>query len=135
MNIKSLGFTSLVFLTNAFATELNPKFIKAIHQVESSGKLGNVIGDNGKALGPLQIHRSYFQDAVNFDPSIKTGYNSVTNLSIATRVVSAYLKRYAPIAVKQNDYKTLARIHNGGPNGNNNPNTNKYWTKVSNHIK
>ncbi len=110
------------------------RFFKALHQVESSGRTGRVIGDNGKALGPLQIHREYFQDAAESDPSLGNNYNQVTDLNFAKRVVTAYLKRYAPKAVATNDFQTLARIHNGGPRGHKNPATLGYWTKVRKNL-
>ncbi len=135
MNLKSLLLTVGVLVINsANAAELNPRFVKAIHQVESSGRVGKIVGDNGKALGPLQIHREYFQDAVEYDPSLGRNYNQVTNLAFAKRVVSAYLNRYVPKAVSSNNFQVLARVHNGGPAGHKNPKTIKYWAKVEKNL-
>lgn len=110
------------------------RFFRALHQVESSGRTGRIIGDNGKALGPLQIHREYFQDAAEADPSLGKNYNQVTDLEFSKRVVKAYLKRYVPKAVATNDFQTLARVHNGGPRGHKNPETVGYWNKIQKNL-
>ena len=36
---------------------------------ESSGDI-NAVGDGGLAIGPFQIHRVYWEDAVAYDPSL-----------------------------------------------------------------
>ena len=87
-------------------------FARAVHQVESGGRVGLIIGDQGRALGPLQIHRGYWQDARQ-----PGSYESVTNLAAATATMHAYLQRYAPAALAREDWQTCARIHNGGPRG------------------
>jgi hypothetical protein len=87
-------------------------FARAVHQVESGGRVGLIIGDQGRALGPLQIHRGYWQDARQ-----PGEYQSVTNLAVATATMHAYLQRYAPAALAREDWQTCARIHNGGPRG------------------
>ena len=33
----------------------------------------NATGDNGKAIGPYQIWKSYYDDAVKYDNSLKSG--------------------------------------------------------------
>lgn len=133
MNTKAiLTAVSLLLATSAYG--IDEKFFKAIHQVESSGRTGKVIGDGGKALGPLQIHKAYFLDAAAYDKSLGKDYSKVEDLGFAKKVVKAYLKRYAPEAVKKNDYQTLARIHNGGPQGHKNAATVKYWQKVRERI-
>ena len=40
--------------------------------VETGGQTNpeNVVGDGGKAIGPYQIHESYWQDAKKCDPSL-----------------------------------------------------------------
>jgi hypothetical protein len=133
MNVKLL-LVSIGIGISLHANATDNRFFKALHQVESSGRVGRVIGDNGKALGPLQIHREYFQDAAEVDRSLGKNYNQVTDLGFAKRVVLAYLKRYAPKAVATNDFETLARIHNGGPRGHKNPATIAYWNKVRKNL-
>ncbi len=105
-------------------------FWKALHHVETSGRLGPIKGDNGAALGPLQIHRVYFQDS-----GVKGSYSQVADLAFARRVATAYLKRYAPKAWERGDVVTLARIHNGGPQGHRKQATLAYARKVVNAMK
>lgn len=136
MNITSyITAVGLFVSSSLYGSSLDEKFVKAIHQVESSGRTGKVIGDGGKALGPLQIHKAYFKDAVSYDKSLKNDYSKVTDLGFAKKVMSAYLNKYAPDAVRNDDYETLARIHNGGPMGHRNPDTVDYWKKVKKNLK
>ena len=105
--------------------------LDAIERVETGGHRdpANAVGDGGKALGPMQIHRVYWQDAVQFDPSLVANgetYQSVRDRTYARRVVMAYWSRYA----KSWDSETLARIHNGGPKGHVKRATLGYWAKV-----
>jgi hypothetical protein len=106
------------------------RFWTALHYVETSGRLGPIRGDNGAALGPLQIHRVYFQDS-----GVKGSYSQVADLAFARRVATAYFKRYAPKAWERGDVLTLARVHNGGPSGHRKAATLAYARKVVNAMK
>ncbi len=97
------------------ATDLDwDRIINALHQIETSGRLGPIVGDGGAALGPLQIHRGYHADS-----RVKGPYSNCSSLAYSRTVVRAYMDRYAtkrrlghaPTPVD------IARIHNGGPNG------------------
>ena len=101
-------------------------FFRALHIVETSGRTGAIIGDNGRALGPLQIHRAYHADA-----RIGGDYARCADLDYSRRVVTAYLQRYAPQAWAAGDVVTLARIHNGGPRGDKKTATLGYAAKVA----
>ena len=101
-------------------------FFRALHVVETSGRTGAILGDNGRALGPLQIHRAYHADA-----RIGGDYSRCADLDYSRRVVTAYLQRYAPAAWAAGDVTTLARIHNGGPRGASKPATVAYAAKVA----
>lgn len=100
-------------------------FWRALHLVETSGRQGPILGDNGRSLGPLQISRAYFTDS-----RVAGTYEQVVDLPFARRVVSAYLQRYAPKAWASGDVETLARIHNGGPRGDRKQATVNYGKKV-----
>jgi len=100
-------------------------FFRALHIVETSGKLGPTIGDNGKALGPLQIHRAYHADS-----RVAGDYSWCADLDYSKRVVTAYLKRYAPQAWAAGDVEVLARTHNGGVRGATKPATKGYGVRV-----
>ena len=101
-------------------------FFRALHIVETSGRTGAILGDNGKALGPLQIHRAYHADA-----RVGGDYSRCADLDYSKRVVTAYLQRYAPAAWAAGDVTTLARIHNGGPSGATKQATVNYGAKVT----
>ena len=103
--------------------------LDAIRAVETGGETdpANAIGDGGKAIGPYQIHRSYWLDATAAHPDLRAlGYQSVRDQATAERVVLAYWHRYAP----RYDLDTLARIHNGGPKGYRKSATLEYAAKV-----
>ena len=116
-----------LFLALAAAAHAAPpeSFFRALHLVETSGRQGPILGDNGRSLGPLQISRAYFTDS-----RVAGTYEQVADLPFARRVVSAYLQRYAPKAWAAGDVETLARIHNGGPRGDRKQATINYGKKV-----
>ena len=102
-----------------------PGFWRALHIVETSGRTGAIVGDQGRALGPLQIHRGYHQDS-----RVAGDYSRVSDLNYSKRVATAYLKRYAPEAWAAGDVETLARVHNGGPRGHLKTATKSYGARV-----
>ena len=128
----------LTYLTILLSLAVNPPagydpapILDAIEAVETGGHRdpANAVGDAGRALGPMQIHRVYWADAVEHDPSLVANgetYQSVRDRTYARRVVMAYWSRYAPAW----DAQTLARIHNGGPKGHRKRATLGYWGKV-----
>jgi len=100
--------------------------LDAMYTVESNrGRV--LVGDEGKAIGPYQIWRAYWQDAVEFDKTIGGKYEDCMNKAYAEKIVRAYWKRYAP---KGATIEQLARIHNGGPKGHTRSATLKYWKKI-----
>jgi hypothetical protein len=117
----------LALLALASASHAAPpeSFWRALHQVETSGRHGAILGDNGKSLGPLQISRAYHADS-----RVAGSYEQVTDLAYARRVATAYFKRYAPAAWESGDVQTLARIHNGGARGHKKQATLPYADKV-----
>ena len=119
----------------AATVSLDEKFVKALHQVESSGRVGVIIGDGGKALGPFQIHKEYWKDACEYDASIGGSYADCADYQYSLRVVGAYLRRYALQAIKDKNYETLARIHNGGPNGAKRQSTAQYWHRFRRELQ
>lgn len=117
--------------------------LDAIKQVETGGN-PNLVGDNGQAHGPFQIHKPYFLDALPFAQNIvanPTDYPAaVMESHHAREIVKGYWRRYTKDVF--NDVSTgdpihltlglsiLARTHNGGPRGADNPATLPYWNKV-----
>ncbi len=120
--------SALLLLALCATTQAAPpdSFWRALHLVETSGRIGPILGDQGRALGPLQIHRGYHADA-----RIGGDYSRCEDLDYSKRVVTAYLQRFAPAAWAAGDVTTLARIHNGGPRGASKPATVAYGQKVA----
>jgi hypothetical protein len=105
---------------------LTDALLDAIRQVESGGN-DRAVGDSGRAIGPYQIWKSYWIDAVEYDPSLRAGgYESCYDPEYSRRVVIAYMSRYG----QGKTAKDLARIHNGGPRGHKKSATLAYWSKV-----
>jgi hypothetical protein len=103
--------------------------ISALIIVESSGN-DQAIGDNGRALGPLQIHRGVVQD-VNRITGSNYRWESMTNRAQARAVCEAYLQHYG----RGKTTEQQARIWNGGPTGDRKPVTLAYWRRVQKAIK
>ena len=69
-------------------------FLDALAQVESGSK-DDAVGDNGKAIGRMQIWEIYHTDAMAHAPGIAGEYADCKGKVYAERVVMAYLHRYA----------------------------------------
>jgi hypothetical protein len=109
----------------------NLELAKAIHQVESSGRTGNnIIGDNGRAIGPLQIHYSNWKDATDFDKKIGGKYSDCHKLEYSKLIFDAYLRRYG----NGKSAEDRARIWNGGPKGSEKSVTKHYWKEVKKNL-
>jgi hypothetical protein len=126
-----LALLVLISLTiETGASELPRKFINALHQAETGGRLGAIKGDGGSALGPFQIHESYWHDS-----KVTGHYEQVTNYTYSVKVVTAYLNRYGSQHINKRNWFALARIHNGGPDGMKKPATIPYAKKVMDYMK
>lgn len=107
-----------------------PELVRALHLVETGGREGHILGDNGAALGPLQIHRAYWQDS-----RVPGRYEDCARLDYSVRVLNAYMRRYCREALISRDFERIARVHNGGPRGHRKAATLGYWRKVQKHLK
>ena len=103
--------------------------ISALIIVESSGN-DMAIGDQGRAIGCLQIHKAVVLD-VNRITGSHYRHQDMTNRVAARAVCEAYLKHYGRGATTEQ----LARRWNGGPTGDHKPATVAYWAKVKKAIK
>lgn len=108
------------------------RILDAIRVVETGGLIRPTYpdGDGGRSIGPLQIGRSYWEDALAFDPSIGGCYEQCRKRAYAECVVRAYMQRYVPEAWGRADAEIIARTHNGGPRGLAKRSTLGYWEKV-----
>lgn len=123
-NLKPL-ILILAFTASAQAADLD-RLIDAIHQVETGGRHGAILGDGGRALGPLQITRAYWRDS-----RVRGRYQDCARLDYSKQVFRAYMRRFAP----RGDWQAIARIHNGGPRGHRKAATRKYWLRVQKSLK
>ena len=103
--------------------------ITALIAVESSGN-DLAVGDGGKAIGPLQIHKAVILD-VNRITGSHYRHQDMTNRVAARAVCEAYLRHYGKGATTEQ----LARRWNGGPKGDTKSATEAYWAKVKKHLK
>lgn len=106
------------------------QILDAIRFVESSDRDDVPDGDGGRAIGPYQIHRVYWQDAVEFEPELGGTYEDCRRRDYAERVIAAYMRRWAPGAWRAGDAEVIARLHNGGPRGDVEAATERYWQRV-----
>lgn len=112
------------------------KLLPALAVVESNNNV-NAIGDNGKAIGVLQIWKVVVNDVntvYNTNYTHKNMYNKEKSYKVASLYLKHYGKQYTKQTKKPADLKTLARIWNGGPQGYKKPATLKYWNKVKKEI-
>jgi len=106
------------------------QILDAIRFVESGDRDDVPDGDGGLAIGPYQIHRAYWQDAIEAEPGLGGDYEDCRARDYAERVIAAYMRRWAPGAWRAGDGEVVARVHNGGPRGDTKPATLGYWQRV-----
>lgn len=103
------------------------RLFHAIRIVETGGEQEpeHAVGDGGRSIGPYQISRAYLKDS-----GISGDWMRCRDERFSERVMLAYWQRHCPQALRKGDYETLARIHNGGPDGYRKTSTVKYWNLV-----
>ena len=119
------------FILNATPSN---KLIYAICKVESNNGM-YVVGDNGKAIGCLQIWKTVVDD-VNKYSKIKYTYADRYDKVKSYEIFKLYIGHYATekrLGRKPTN-EDMARIWNGGPNGYKKTSTIKYWNKVKKYI-
>jgi len=71
--------------------------LDALEQVESGGDIG-AVGDRGRALGPLQLHKSFWLDALQYAGKKNEGewkyIDNVWSRSKSRQIVKWYWKKY-----------------------------------------
>ncbi|MCR9247186.1 MAG: hypothetical protein NXI31_19310 [bacterium] len=114
----------------AAGTWTRDEILAAIRFVESGGREFPPDGDGGRAIGPYQIHRIYWLDAIQTQPQLGGDYQHCRQRDYAERVIAAYMTRWVPKAWAAGDAEVIARTHNGGPTGRNKRATDRYWQRV-----
>lgn len=128
VNINSMRFfTSILISVLSFASAAAPseRLIDALVHVESKGEV-HVIGDDGRAVGCLQIHKGVVDD-VNRAYGLAYTYDDrkcpMKSREICRRYLILHGGRHAT-------NETYARIWNGGPRGHRKASTRGYWRRV-----
>ncbi len=117
-------FISFLFLMLFYgfvtkATEIPEKFFKALGQVESAGNV-KAYNKNENAIGIYQIRKLYFIDAQKFNPELKKyKHKDCFSEQISKQIVLAYFQKYGKNELKNKDWESLAKLHNGGCNWKN----------------
>lgn len=96
----------------------------------------NAIGDGGKALGILQMHKAYVADAAEH-ANVTWSHADALDPSSARKIFLAYMNRYAKMEHKPHHMsyaEYVSRKHNGGPTGHLKDSTISYWQKVKSLI-
>jgi len=103
-----------------------------LSQVESNNN-PDAVGDFGKAIGVLQIHKIVVDDVNRIlgGPTFNyiSRYDASCSRHIATNYLIYYGKAYEVKTGKKVTAEVLARIWNGGPLGWQKKSTLKYWEK------
>jgi soluble lytic murein transglycosylase-like protein len=98
----------------------------AIEQVESGGD-ANAVGDNGLAVGILQIHPTMVEDVNRILGDTVFTLADRLDVERSREMFAVYSNHYTPCG----DAEKVARRWNGGPRGDKKRATVKYWRKVS----
>ena len=107
-------FALLSAVPGATDQDMPGRFLVALAKVEGGPRMG----DHGRAIGPFQIRRGYWHDAIEQRPALAVqGYASCTNWAYASQVVLAYAERHARVAWSTQNYARVAMIHHAGPTG------------------
>ena len=115
-------------------------FLRALRKQETGGvseQSSRKEGDGGKAYGPLQIWRAYWDDS-----HIKHPYESLYKWRISVACLICYMLRHLwyhmmRLEVPLDVCEKIARVHNGGPkaiHANRIGNTDRYWESVKLNI-
>ena len=133
--MKNIIIITLIVICSVVKADTKT-FIKALIMTESSGR-SYVTGDNGKAVGCLQIHPCVVKDVNRI---YKTHYklSDRKNIKKSIEMCIKYLKHYGAHYTKKTGlrptHQVYSRIWNGGVYGWKNKATEKYWDKVKYHI-
>jgi len=104
------------------------KLIKALIQVESGGD-ADAVGDNGKAVGILQIHPIMVKDINRILNEHRYTLTDRYDPEKSIEMCRIYFKHYG------GSTEELARKWNGGPQGHKKKSTETYWKKCKEFFK
>lgn len=141
MKVK-LIFASIALVASTYGADVN-RLIDGLVRVESNGR-ANVVGDQGKAIGILQIHDGMVKEAnrlAHTRYTHKDMFNPTASREVAKIVLNHYAKHIQTVTGREATNQELAFIWNGGAASwkrVSNPmadtkqkNLQNYWNKVS----
>ena len=123
-----------IFISSLSKGQVSERFLNALEQVESRGN-ANAVGDNGRAIGCLQIWQSVVTDA-NRIAGTNYKHADAFDREKARTMARIYLNYYASKRRIGHDpsNQDYARIWNGGPSGHRKIATLGYWSKVKKEL-
>ena len=128
-----IAFLCVLTALSVNAVEVSDKLLHALKMAESGCK-SDAIGDNGKAVGILQLHKVYVDDANRIVGCKKYNYNDRYDVrkseEMTMIVLTHYGKHYKRKTGKRCTDEVLARIHNRGYSQWNDKLGERYWNKV-----
>lgn len=101
------------------------RLLPAVERVESGGD-ASAIGDNGKAVGILQIHTVIVDDANRIAGERRWTYADRLDADKSRAMFRTYSDHYS----RGKTDEVVARRWNGGPRGDRKSATAAYWNKV-----
>ena len=104
--------------------------LPAIEQVESS-RDPHAVGDNGQAVGILQIHPVMVEDCNRIVGDDAWTLEDRKDPDKSRTMFRVYSNRYSKSAT----HEVVARRWNGGPKGDKKKATEHYWAKVQKEMK
>ena len=128
------GIVALLCFTYTAEGAVSSDCLDCIWQVESrkASHLGCSMDVTSTACGPYQIHHNYYKDCTKNKHASVTEWQACTQEADCSRAcVQNYLNHYGGKKCP-NDCEGYARMHNGGPRGCRNSNTDVYWKKIRN---
>lgn len=97
-----------------------------------SGNQADAIGDNGRAIGCLQITKACVRDVNRIYGTRYKWPDDCFNRYLSGRICEQYLNHYGN---ENASNEKLARIWNAGPSGHKKKASLKYWRKVKKNLK
>ena len=111
-------------------TRVRDDLLCAIIQVESKWA-PNAVGDRGRAVGLLQIHRVMVDDCNRICDEMRFRYHDRQDPQKSIEMYYIFMDHYC----KGMTDEQKARCWNGGPEGWQKESTKEYWRKVSHQLK
>lgn len=133
-------------VSSSSASLLVDPIIEKLWAVETNCGTGSIIGDGGKAVGPMQIHQCVIKD-VNKFYGLNFSAADRNDLAKSKLIAKLYIRMWFPTEstlskfsgqggkfadksrARLSDEEIAVRIYNGGPRGWRSEATNKYWDK------